>query len=187
MLLVLLALTTTIPSTWLGTPIVVQKLGPVVTGRQYYTNLTLEQSPCQLDLPFCLGVPTEPRSLQINQLRRSTDRFNRTRPVIELSWDTPSEMHGELQGYEVAFEAIGYPTTVSGVGGDEKVNLEGSTDCRGEGSLVHPRIMRNLTEMSYTSKPEDALRKCSPKLFVAKRWKNIFLNVANDTKKLIYY
>ncbi|KAA0201168.1 putative receptor tyrosine phosphatase type r2a [Fasciolopsis buskii] len=110
----------------------------------------LNSNPCLVDPSICFEVPSAPRNLRLNQLRRAlppgvTDP-SAEYAVLELAWDPPERSHGDLRGYQVSHRLIGPPEVT--------YSQRGTTDAGPQ-----KPIRRNVTQTAYTSTLADGLSK----------------------------
>ncbi|TPP66739.1 putative receptor tyrosine phosphatase type r2a [Fasciola gigantica] len=110
----------------------------------------LNSNPCLVDPSICFEVPSAPRNLRLNQLRRALPPYG-TDPsaeyaVLELAWDPPERSHGDLRGYQVSHRLIGPPELV--------YSQRDATD-----TGPQKPIRRNVTQTAYTSTLADGLSK----------------------------
>lgn len=106
----------------------------------------LNSNPCFFDPSICFQVPSAPRNLRLNQLRRATPTGSNNPKadyvIFELAWDPPERTHGEIKGYQVSYQLIGpsdlmYPL----------------------GTLNSKPIVRNVTQNAFTSTFDDGISK----------------------------
>ncbi|VDP93550.1 unnamed protein product [Echinostoma caproni] len=112
----------------------------------------LNSNPCLVDPSICFEVPSAPRNLRLNQLRRALPP-GLTDPsaefaVLELAWDPPERSHGDLRGYQVSHRLIGPPDLIYSQRGAAELGPQ-------------KPIKRNVTQTAYTSTLADGLSKYS--------------------------
>ncbi|KAF8567405.1 hypothetical protein P879_00425 [Paragonimus westermani] len=99
-------------------------------------------------------VPSAPRNLRLNQLRRALPPGIRDPKeafaVLELAWDPPERSHGDLRGYQVSHRVIGPPDATF----SERLTSSGQLHDTG---LSKP-VRRNVTQTAFTSSITDGIK-----------------------------
>ncbi|TNN16264.1 Receptor-type tyrosine-protein phosphatase F, partial [Schistosoma japonicum] len=97
-------------------------------------------------------VPSAPRNLRLNQLRRATPPGSNDPKaeyaILELAWDPPERTHGDIRGYQVSHRLIG------------PVDLLYASTNRLDPESRSPSkpIIRNVTQTAYTSVSSDGIK-----------------------------
>ncbi|KAF5405732.1 hypothetical protein PHET_00746 [Paragonimus heterotremus] len=114
----------------------------------------LDSNPCMLDPSICFQVPSAPRNLRLNQLRRALPPgirdLKEAFAVLELAWDPPERSHGDLRGYQVSYRMIGPPDATF----SETHTSSGQLH---ETGLSKP-VRRNVTQTAFTSSIADGIK-----------------------------
>ncbi|KAF6780423.1 hypothetical protein AHF37_00137 [Paragonimus kellicotti] len=114
----------------------------------------LDSNPCMLDPSICFQVPSAPRNLRLNQLRRALPPgirdLKEAFAVLELAWDPPERSHGDLRGYQVSYRVIGPPDAIF----SETLTSAGQLH---ETGLSKP-VRRNVTQTAFTSSIADGIK-----------------------------
>ncbi|VDP97822.1 unnamed protein product [Trichobilharzia regenti] len=115
----------------------------------------LNSNPCFLDPSICFQVPSAPRNLRLNQLRRATPPGasdpKADYAILELAWDPPERTHGDIRGYQVSHRLIG-PI-------DVLYNHPSRLDTDLNSRVTAKPVIRNVTQTAYTSGLSDGISK----------------------------
>lgn len=115
----------------------------------------LNSNPCFLDPSICFQVPSAPRNLRLNQLRRATPPGasdpKADYAILELAWDPPERTHGDIRGYQVSHRLIG-PI-------DVLYTSSNRVDTDANSRPPSKPIIRNVTQTAYTSVLSDGISK----------------------------
>nr|CAH8872596.1 unnamed protein product [Trichobilharzia regenti] len=114
----------------------------------------LNSNPCFLDPSICFQVPSAPRNLRLNQLRRATPPGasdpKADYAILELAWDPPERTHGDIRGYQVSHRLIG-PI-------DVLYNHPSRLDTDLNSRVTAKPVIRNVTQTAYTSGLSDGIK-----------------------------
>ncbi|CAH8647880.1 unnamed protein product [Schistosoma intercalatum] len=99
-------------------------------------------------------VPSAPRNLRLNQLRRATPPGasdpKADYAILELAWDPPERTHGDIRGYQVSHRLIG-PI-------DVLYTSSNRVDTDANSRPPSKPIIRNVTQTAYTSVLSDGIK-----------------------------
>ncbi|CAH8643500.1 unnamed protein product [Heterobilharzia americana] len=99
-------------------------------------------------------VPSAPRNLRLNQLRRATPPGasdpKADYAILELAWDPPERTHGDIRGYQVSHRLIG-PVDIF-------YNSASRLDTESNSRIPAKPVIRNVTQTAYTSVLADGIK-----------------------------